>query len=115
VERSGSIIQTDASRYEILQDIDKALERMERKGYRDTVHYERLKAKRDAIASGKPYFKYDVAPFLIAYVGSCIPKCNFKDVERNNLIKPRGDRTKAVVSTVAEMSKYHHLEMAEVM
>ena len=108
-------MQTDTSRYEVLQDIDKALERMERKGHKDTVHYERLKAKRDAIASGEPYFKYDVAPFLIAYVDSCIPECNFKDVERNILIKPRGDRTKAVISTVVEMSKNHHLEMAEVM
>ena len=79
---------------------------MEAKGYKDTIYYERLKAKKDAIASGVPYVKYNVAPFLISYVGSFIPECNFKDNNRNELIKPRGDRAKAVISTVEKFSKF---------
>lgn len=88
---------------ELLRNIDVALARMEAKGHAETVHYARLKAKRDAIANGEPCVVIDVTPFLIAYIGTLIPDLNFdKD---GNLIKARGNRKKAVIEAVMNIRK----------
>lgn len=79
---------------ELLRDIDAALARMEAKGHAETIHYARLKAKRDAIASGEPYATYNITPYLIRAMGAQVPNVNFgKD---GKLIKPQGDWRKHV-------------------
>lgn len=83
----------------ILTRIDAALERMKNDGAEldNCPHYERLKAKRDAIENGAPYATYNVAPYLIRVVGAQIPNCNMAfDGRENKTIKARGDWAKVV-------------------
>lgn len=89
---------------ELLGRIDKALERMKNEGNHlneynlPCEHYERLQAKRNAIAQGQPYTTRNLSPFLIAFVGSHIPDVNMG--MNNNTIKGRGDKTTATIEAV---------------
>ncbi|MDT0160454.1 MULTISPECIES: hypothetical protein [unclassified Bacillus (in: firmicutes)] len=84
----------------ILIRIDEALERMRNDGAEDDncPYYERLKAKRNAIANGASYATYSIAPYLIAYVGSHIPDVNIG--MDNKVIKGRGDKRKATLKAI---------------
>ena len=82
----------------ILHSIDNALARMKTKGHDNTIHYVRLKAKRDAIASGEPYTVVDVTPYIITYIGTLIPDLNIGSGEKR--IKARGNKKKAVIEAV---------------
>ena len=74
---------------EIINKINDALRRMENKGHIYKVNgvncYEKLKRKRDLILQGCDYEVEDVAPYLIAEIGSLIP-CVNKNI-RNKIIK----------------------------
>lgn len=85
---------------DIITRIDEAIERMRVDGAEEEncPYFERLKAKRDAIANGEPYATYSIAPYLIAYVGSHIPDVNMG--MDNKVIKGRGDKRKATLNTV---------------
>ena len=87
----------------ILQSIDNALVRMKEKRHDNTIHYARLKAKRDAIASGEPYIVVDVTPFIITYIGTLIPDLNIGSGEKR--IKARGNKKKAVIEAVMGLKR----------
>jgi len=62
---------------ELIQRIDIALTRMEARGDGNTIHFDRLKAKRDAIASqAYPYAVYQVESYVIGALGAAIPSIN---------------------------------------
>lgn len=85
-------------RQELINDIAQALERMERKGFRDTFYYERLKAKRDALVAGKEYQLVNVGVPIVAMLGASVPEVNRGFDARP--IKPRGDKVKAIKSSI---------------
>ena len=65
---------------EIVNEMEKALKRMEEKGRKDSFYYERLKAKKEAIEQGKEYKvvkngKLALA-MMIGAIGAEIPKIN---------------------------------------
>ncbi len=59
-----------------IEDVNKALSRMEKKGFANSLHYHILKNKRDAIADGAKYTVKNIAGDLIYAIGSLIPECN---------------------------------------
>lgn len=83
---------------QLLERLDKALERMRNDGaeQEQCKYYLRLQAKRNAIASGEQYQIKTFSPsHLIAYVGSHIPDINYNC--KGELIKNKQDKkTKTV-------------------
>lgn len=85
-------------RQELLTKLDAALKRMESKGFQNTVHYQRLKAKRDYVANADSVIIYNCAPAAIAAVGALIPNVNFGTKGKH--IPARGNIKNAVENAV---------------
>ncbi|MCM3387290.1 hypothetical protein M3649_03975 [Ureibacillus chungkukjangi] len=79
----------DNARRELLERMEKALKRMELDGaeIEQCEHFLRFKSKYEAIKNGSDYTVKNVAPYLIAYVGSLIPNVNINS--QNQYIKPK--------------------------
>lgn len=65
------------NREETLRKIDAGLTEMQRNGHQDTIHYQNLQGKREAVAKGLPYRSTEMAPALIAGFGAMIPSINY--------------------------------------
>lgn len=88
---------------DVLRKIDASLARMREKGYANTIHYERLLAKRNAIANGASYTIINVAPYLISYISTLIPNLNIG--QDGDLLEARGNRVKAVLEVVEKFKE----------
>ena len=56
--------------------IHKALQRMRKRGHKNTEGYRNLRAKLKLILKGNPYKIVDVTEIAIKSYGACIPTCN---------------------------------------
>ena len=67
---------TEMNRKQLIEELEKALERMEKRGSKGNIHYKRLKAKKEAVEEGKEYKIVDRTKELIGEVGALIPNAN---------------------------------------
>lgn len=70
---------------EILEKIDKALQRMKKKGFENTCWYKELETKKKAIQSGAQYQVYDVTKDVLKACAVLLWSCQYNTKGRRFL------------------------------